>query len=187
MKADARTAALTRLRSYLGVPGDAVTLRCDARWPWQDDFAQAAPWLRVEIDGALDATLRLRGSHPHGVLAFRGEPEGRLLESLAEALRALATHTMGWDTPATPALLAELAHETRLCVYVGASCPFCPSVTAAALRMGCASERLSVAIVRAELATDLELRSVPTVTRDGAVLSVGAIGEYPLVERLLAP
>lgn len=181
---NARDEALARLRAYLGVEGDTVTLRASQRAPWIDDFLAAAPWLRFEA--ASSSELHVRGSKPHGAITFVGPVEGRLLESLAEALRALATGAPSWDTPASPARLAELEAEAALRVFVGATCPFCPSVTAAALRVAVASTLVAVEILRADVVGDDTVTSVPTVRLGDETLSVGAVGEYALVDRLVA-
>ena len=191
---NAREGALARLRAYLDVPGDAVRLLVRGpEMPLLCDFAAAAPWLSLEAQSPAShsssshsAGLELRGPRPHGCIRFEGELEGRLVESLAETLRSLATGEIGWDTPATPALLADLPGVVKLRVYVGPHCPFCPSVAAAALRMACATPRIEVDIVRADQCQDRSITSVPTVTLDDALLSQGAIGEYELAERLLA-
>ena len=201
---NAREGALARLRAYLDVPGDAVRLLVRGpEMPLLCDFAAAAPWLSLEAQSPVShsssshnsashsssshsAGLELRGPRPHGCIRFEGELEGRLVESLAETLRTLATGEIGWDTPATPALLADLPGMVKLRVYVGPHCPFCPSVAAAALRMACATPRIEVDIVRADQCQDRSITSVPTVTLDDALLSQGAIGEYELAERLLA-
>ncbi|NOY93015.1 MAG: hypothetical protein GXP55_17665 [Deltaproteobacteria bacterium] len=184
-----RPQALTRLRAYLGVPGAPVRLSVRGRSAESvlRDFAEAAAWLQLEWDEApsAHAQLELRGSHAHGSIRFLGELEGRLLESLAETLRSLATGEIAWDTPATPALLARLPERLALQVFVGPSCPFCPGVSAAALRMACGSPALDVDILRADQCPALGVTSVPCVRVGSTTLSRGAIPEYELAERLL--
>jgi len=185
VSAGARAQALARLRAYLGVAGDEVRIASDEPRPWLQDFADAAPWLEVVVERALEETLRLEGSAPHGAIYFGGEPEGRLLESLAECLLALATHRVTWDTPASPARLVELRCSVSLRVYVGATCPFCPSVTAAALRMAVSCTKVDVEILRADQVPGAAVRSVPTTRLGGATLSTGAIAECELVDRMV--
>jgi len=182
----ARALALERLRAYLGTEGEPVLLRSASPDAWLQDFALAAPWLTIDTDDALPQTVVIEGSYPHGSIEFVGDMEGRLLESVAETLRALATRSIEWDTSATPARVAELAGPVALHVYVGASCPFCPSVTGAALRMACAEPRLSVSVRRADQVADASIQSVPTLKLDGATLHVGAIGEYDLADKLVS-
>ncbi|MDH5492225.1 MAG: hypothetical protein OEY14_09750 [Myxococcales bacterium] len=171
--------------SYLGVRGDPVELRERSATPSAalERLAALAPWLErshQRIEEGEVPSLELRGRGAHGSLRFVGTISGHLLEALIVLARALATHELELDTPATLQLLAELDAGRSIELYVGPHCPFCPSVMAAALRLGAASERVAVTILRADEVAHPLVRSVPTLLLAGSLAHVGAIHEYEL-------
>lgn len=173
------------VQHFLAVAGQPVTLtlRSEPAPPWLESLAAAASWLRVvqaTTPPGKPPEVEVQGSSPHGSLRFVGTLEGRLLEALVVLLRSLATGEVAFDTPATPQLLASLQFDRSVEVFVGASCPFCPSVLAAALRLGAYSERIAVTVLRADEVAGAEIRSVPTLRIDGQVAHVGPIVEYEL-------
>ncbi len=131
-------------------------------------------------------TVRAVGSASHGEITFVGPIEGRLLEPFVQLLRALATGEVDYDTPATPACLAELKKNVALAVAVSSRCPYCPAVAAAALRIACGSARVDVAIARADLGLAGDVRAVPTVIVDGIARRTGPVSEWELAQLVTA-
>lgn len=181
---------MIELSEYLGVAGKAVRAvqhGGKAIAPALVRLASVARWLDVEHQPHTVPLVRttLSGSAPHGRIEFLGPIEGRQLEPLVETLRALATGKVESDTPATAAELASLPDDVELTVVVSPSCPYCPAVTAAALRLALLSSRVSVRVVGADSgAAPPDIRAVPTVLTDGRLLVSGPIGEYALAQKL---
>lgn len=151
---------------------------------------ELAPWLSVIAASCGDRPCprtRIEGSAEHGEITFLGSIEGRQIEPYALLLRALATGDAGFDTPATPGLLAELRENVGVGVAVSASCPHCPAVASAALRLALASPRVSVVVARADLGFAGSARSVPIVRVNGRIVASGPISEYALAERVMDP
>lgn len=180
---------MIELSQYLGVAGEPVRVvqhGGTAIAPAWARLGNLAPWLRVEheCDAALVRTV-LSGSRPHGPIEFVGPIEGRQLEPLVATLRALATGEVESDTPATAVLLAGDARSVEVMVVVSPGCPYCPAVTAAALRLALFAPCVGVRVVRADSsAAPPDVRAVPTVLVDGQVVASGPIGEYELAERV---
>lgn len=151
-------------------------------------LSRMADWLKV-VPGRCDRgpcpRTRVQGTRPHGEITFVGAIEGRQVEPLVLLLRELATGEVGWETPATPQLLAELERKVAVSVFVSPSCMYCPNVAEAVLRFAQASPRIDAAVVRADLvAPPGGVRAVPAVAVDGRVVSTGALAEYELAERV---
>lgn len=183
-------AQVIELSQYLGVAGRTVRVvqhGGSGIAPALARLAAVAPWLRVEHEpGTAPLVLtKLRGSRAHGRIEFVGPIEGRQLEPLVATLRALATGEVESDTPATAALLAGVARSVEVMVVVSPACPYCPAVTAAALRLALLAPRVDVRVVRADSsAAPPEVRAVPAVFVGGRSVAVGPIGEYALAERV---
>lgn len=185
---------------FLGVAGETVVLRhASATGPDSVyvKLAELAAWLRIEHvpqNPGETSLVDLIGSRPHGRIAIAGKIRGRLLEPLVQTLRALATHDLDFETPATPALLRELANgagaPVDVGVFVSRTCPFCPLVTATACRFAVASTHVAVNIVVIDAEDTCHVpdtvRAVPTVVVGGRVVSTGAIAEYALVQLIRA-
>lgn len=147
---------------------------------------QVAPWLSVRATvSETTPTIALRGFTPHGRMRFVGSIENRMVEPLVLTLRALATQHTDLDTPATPALLAELQRDVPLRVIVGVHCPFCPAAAAIALRLACVSTRVHVTILRAEAPEAPQVKSVPLLLDGEHILAQGPLQEISLVQALL--
>lgn len=178
------------LSQYLGVAGEPVRVVQQGGAEVAAALrrlAEVAPWLRVEHEPDPESLVRttLSGSRPHGRIDFAGAIEGRQLEPLVATLRALSTGEVESDTPATAALLAGVARSVDVVVAVSPGCPYCPAVTAAALRLAVLAPQVSVRVVRADCsAAPPDVRAVPTVLVDGSVVATGPIGEYALAERV---
>lgn len=181
---------MIELSQYLGVAGEPVRVVQHggaAIATALSRIAAVAPWLRVEHepDAAPLVRTTVSGSRPHGRIEFTGPIEGRQLEPLVATLRALATGEVESDTPATAALLAGVAGSVGLTVVVSPGCPYCPAVTAAALRLALLAPQVDVNVVRADSsAAPPGVRAVPTVLIDGQIVVSGPIGEYALAERV---
>ena len=181
------------LEDYLGIAGRPVTAleRSPAGpAPFWKRLTAVAAWLRVEhvaTEPGIATVTELSGERAHGSIRLRGDIAGRQLEPLVETLRALATGRPEFDTPATPSRLSELGRDVEVLVAVSATCPFCPRVAAAALRFACASVRVWSTVVRADLGLAPDaVQSVPSVLTQGRVVATGSIGEYDLLEAILA-
>lgn len=181
------------LEQFLGVAGEPVrVVEHSPSGPaaFWERFRRAAPWLRVAHrvrPAGEPSRTELDGARPHGAIRYEGDIDGRQLAPLAETLRALATGHVDADTPATAALLGELQSTVTVQVVVSPTCPFCPSVAAAALRFACSSIRVDVEVLWADRAAmPAGVGSVPTVLVAGQVVATGAIGEYDLAERVVA-
>lgn len=176
------------LREYLDFDGKPVVLieRSPAPSKSLARLAEHARWLTV-IHHPEERTPRTRveGSSPHGEITFIGPIEGRLLEALVEVVRALASGEVPFDTPATPQMLRELRRNVAVGVHVTATCPYCPAVTAAALRLALASAYVDVVVNRADLEPSPLVRATPTVVVEGEVIATGPISEYELGRRIL--
>jgi len=178
---------------YLDVPGKPVVVReTSPAGPagfWQK-LEQLADWLLVKhvaVDDAEYPVTVVSGSRPHGSIRFVGAIEQRQLEPVVEMLRALATGTAEVETPATTAALRELGEDMRVTVVVSPTCPFCPRVAATALRFACLTPHFHTAVVRADTgAAPVAVRSVPTVLVNDQIAATGSVGEYALLERILA-
>ncbi len=181
---------MIELSDYLGVAGEAVRVVQHggaAIAPALPRIAAVAPWLEVEHEPDAASVVRttLSGSRPHGDIEFVGPIEGRQLEPLVETLRALSTGQVESDTPATGSLLGSLACSVEVTVVVSPGCPYCPAVTAAALRLALLSPQVHVRVVRADsAAAPPDIRAVPTVVVDGHAVVTGPVGEYALAEKL---
>jgi hypothetical protein len=177
------------IEDFLGIAGARVEIveRSATPSPILDRLARLAPWLTViRAQGSDEApTVRVVGSGRHGEITFVGPLEGRLLEPFVQLLRALATGEVDYDTPATPARLAELDKNVAVSVAVGSRCPYCPAVAAAALRLACGSPRVDVVIARADLGLAGDVRAVPTIMVDGAARRSGPTSEWELVELVM--
>lgn len=176
---------------YLAVDGAPVALveRSLAPAPALAQLARWAAWLTVAHDAdpsGAPPTLEVHGSTPHGRVRFVGQVTGRVLEALVVFLRTLATGQVELDTPASAEIVQALSRRVHVELYVSATCAFCPSLMAAALRLAATSRRVDVTIVRAEEIAHPAVRSVPTMLLDGAMAHVGAIGEYELASLLEA-
>lgn len=176
------------LDEYLDVDGKQVVLIERSAAPSQSlqRLAARARWLSViHVPEARNPRTRIEGSAEHGEITFLGPIEGRLLEALVELVRALATGEVPFDTPATPQMLRELRRNVGVGVHVSASCPYCPAVTAAALRLALASPYIDVVVNRADIERSPLVRATPTVVVDGKVVASGPIGEYELARRVI--
>jgi alkyl hydroperoxide reductase subunit AhpF len=178
---------------YLGVPGERVVVReTSVAGPavfWQK-LEQVAAWLLVKhvaVDDAVYPVTEASGSRPHGPIRFVGAIEQRQLEPVVEVLRALATGAIEVETPATVAALRELDKEIRVTAVVSPTCPFCPRVTASLLRFACGSPHVRATVLRADTGAAPDLvRSVPAVLVDDQIVATGSVGEYALLEKILA-
>jgi alkyl hydroperoxide reductase subunit AhpF len=179
------------LDELLSVPGDPVCLieraagDADARL---DALAARADWLTVRHERAPGETtsVEVTSSRPQGEVRFVGRVEGRLLEALVLLLVELATGDAAWEGPSRELLASAVTSRHELLVAATPSCPYCPSVVAAALRFAQAAPSLAVTIVRADLERVAGVTATPTVLVDGAVVSTGPVGEYALAERVVA-
>ncbi len=181
------------LEAYLGIPGELVVVReRSAVGPaaFWERLQRIAAWLRVEhvavVDGQYPVT-EVVGSRPHGSIRIVGAIEQRQLEPVVEVLRALATGVVEAETPATTVALRELVGDVDVSVVVSPTCPFCPRVAAAVLRFACVSPHLHATVVRADSgAAPAAVRSVPTVLVGDQIVGTGSLGEYALLEKILA-
>jgi alkyl hydroperoxide reductase subunit AhpF len=181
--------ALDELLSVPGVTVVATERSAALGSPLWERLVSLAPWLRFEhIAAEPDEPphTELRAERAHGAITFVGVIAGRQLPPLVETLRALATGRPEFDTPATPARLAELEQRVHILVAVSPTCPFCPRVAAQALRLACASPNVEVTVVRADTGlAPAQVSSVPSVMVDDELVATGSIGEYDLLERIL--
>jgi len=180
------------LETWLAVDGEPVRLvethlgEPDATL---ERLADLAPWLvveRIAQPSAKVPTLVVRGAREHGSIVFRGPVRGRLLEALVVLIVELRTGCADWDGASAPALLRTIAEPHELSVVATPSCPYCPSVVAAALRFAQASPRLAVAVVRADSEPSEGVRATPTVLLDGRLIATGPVAEHRLAELVLA-
>lgn len=153
-----------------------------------DRLADKAHWLTLERAAASESTLEWIepiGPSPHGRIVLRGPMQGRLLEALVVLLVELRSGRPDWDSPAAPALLRELDGERRVTVAATPSCPYCPAVVAAALRLAQASPRVHVTIARADREQLSAVRATPALLVDDQLVATGPIAELRLVELVL--
>jgi alkyl hydroperoxide reductase subunit AhpF len=173
----------------LGVDGDRVVLVERAPEPSKvlARLAELAPWLTlIHVPEQHTPRARIEGSGKHGEVSFIGPIEGRAVEALVMLLRALATGEVPFDTPATPGLLRELSTKVGVGVHVTATCPYCPAVTQAALRLALASPYVDVVVVRADIERSALVHATPTVVMNGKVVSTGPVSEYDLAQKVIA-
>jgi hypothetical protein len=180
-----------KLAEYLKVEGRRV--KVSERGPgnrstfWPALLARA-PWLEVQFERVPElATKRteLFGSLPHGEIDFVGEVEGEQLLALVETLRALATGEPQWSSADTRARVEGLERSVDLDVFVSPMCPFCATVSSAALRFATASKAISVRVLRADiLGLPAEVHTVPTVLADDEIVAQGITGEESLIRQI---
>jgi hypothetical protein len=180
---------LPTIESFLSVPGQQVTI--EDRGPQSpcaltQHLATATSWIRL-VPAIADQPRQiiLRGTKPHGSIQFWGEVENRMIEPLVLTLRALATGEVDLDTPATPAFLQDLHRNIDLQWVISEKCPFCPAATSVVLRLPCLCPRISVQVIRADIAGAPKVHAVPTLLENNHLIASGPIQEMKLVELLL--
>ncbi len=182
---------MQELAHYLKVDGNSV--HAVERGPGEASsfwakLRELAPWLQFEfqqVPGLRARVLTLSGAGPHGPMSFVGDVELPLLGSLVHALRALATGELAWESAATKAELAGLNRAVELDLIVSALCPFCASVSEAALRFAAASPSVAVSIQRSDaIRLPENVHTLPTILADGAIVARGVVEEYALVRQI---
>lgn len=148
-------------------------------------LAELASWLHIERKhdpSVALPTFEVRGERAHGRIEFRGPVRGRLLEALVVLIVELATGRPDWDGPSAKSVVMGLGASHELVVAATPTCPYCPQVVAAALRLAQATQRLAVTIVRADLDSDVAALATPTLWVDGKVVASGPTAEHRLAE-----
>lgn len=180
-----------KLADYLKVEGRRVKVvergpaQRAAFWP---RLLALAPWLELEFEHASELPNRrteLFGSGSHGSIAFVGDIEDQQLSPLLEALRTLATGRVQWTAADTAAEVRALERAVDLDLFVSPLCPFCVTVSSAALRFAAASPAVSVRILRADaVGLPEQVHTLPTLLADGEIVAQGAAEEPSLIRQI---
>lgn len=156
--------------------------------PYLARLCEMAPWLTVipaRCEREPCPRITIQGGSTHGEIMFAGGLAGRLLEPFVIALRDLARGHADWDTPATPARMAELRTKRALRLAVSATCPHCPRVLGIVLRVALASPYVDVLVARADLGMTPDITAVPDLRIDRAPHPATTLSEYALADVLV--
>ncbi len=182
---------MQELARYLKVDGKsvhAVERGPDQASGFWSRLTELAPWLRVDFErdsGLRARELTLSAAGAHGPMSFVGDVELPLLNSLVHILRGLATDELEWDCSRTRGELDGLNRPVGLDLIVSPLCPFCATVSAAALRFAAASPSVSVRIQRSDaIRIPEDVHTLPTILADGAIVASGDVDEYALVRQI---
>jgi hypothetical protein len=180
-----------KLPEYLQIDGQrvkVVELGTGQQASFWRKLTALAPWLEVEFQPSSAPEARrteLFGSGKHGRMRFIGDVEDQQILALIETLRTLATGRVQWTAADTAARIEALDRGVDIDVYVSPLCPFCATVSAAALRFASASPGISVRILRADICgLPEQVHTLPTVLADDEIVAQGATTEESLIRQI---
>lgn len=194
-----------RKRLQAGLAGGSARLSLVLR-PGDEDASLAS--LLEEFAGQVESGARGVVSVAHGdagtlpggpaLTVARGERGNIHYLALPEGLEAAPFVDLLLDLARDPAApteawarsLAGLATPAELLVFVSAACPHCAQAVRAAHQVALAAEQVTVVIVDAQrfeqLASEFQVRSVPTTLVDRELVLQGAVSPAELTERILS-